>query len=82
MVGFIKSSDFIAFIVWLIDQKDPESYWEALTEYDDGFELARNLWEEVSPLYMKLHEFVKARLFNFYDINDNSTEIPVYLLGT
>ncbi|XP_018332403.1 angiotensin-converting enzyme-related protein [Agrilus planipennis] len=43
----------------------------------------QSLWEEVKPLYTKLHGFVKKRLFNHYKLEDNNgTEIPVYLLGS
>lgn len=68
-------------ICWITGLESIESYWEMLSEYEDGYTLAYSLWEEVEPLYEKLHAFVKARIENYYNINNNSTEIPIYLLG-
>ena len=45
--------------------------------------LAEGLWQEVKPLYVELHAFVRARLAEFYGPNvvDKSAPIPAHLLG-
>ncbi|KAF5305474.1 hypothetical protein FQA39_LY01565 [Lamprigera yunnana] len=58
-----------------------KDFWEMLSEYDDGYNEALQLWKDVQPLYKKLHEFVKVRLENYYN-TALGDEIPVYLLGT
>lgn len=53
-----------------------------LTEINEGYSLANLLWEEVKPLYDKLQNFVFARFNNYYNNSlENSTEIPIYILG-
>lgn len=52
-----------------------------LSEYPDGYTKAQTLWEEVQPLYKKLHNFVKVRIEKYYKITQNTSTIPVYLLG-
>ena len=45
--------------------------------------LVEGLWQEVRPLYVELHAFVRARLGEFYGANvvDKSAPIPAHLLG-
>jgi peptidyl-dipeptidase A len=45
--------------------------------------LVEGLWQEVKPLYVELHAYVRARLAEFYgpDIVDKSAPIPAHLLG-
>ncbi|RZC32885.1 angiotensin-converting enzyme, partial [Asbolus verrucosus] len=64
------------------DQNDAKSYWEMLVEQEDAYGKADALWAEIQPLYTKLQNFVKTRIFRFYNIENNSSEIPVYLLGS
>lgn len=53
-----------------------------MTDINEGYDLANSLWEEVKPLYDKLQTFVLARFNNYYNNSlENSTEIPIYLLG-
>lgn len=59
-----------------------KKYWEMLVEYPDAYQTATNLWNEIQPLYNKLHEFVKHRLTKHYPELYNLTNIPVYLLGS
>lgn len=67
------------------EQDSAKRYWEMLSDCEDCYELAHNLWDEVQPLYQKLHTFVRTRLYKYYKIVEteaNSTDyIPVYLLG-
>lgn len=51
-----------------------------LLEYEDAYSKADSFWDEIKPLYMKLHNFVKIRLENKYKLTLGS-ELPVYLLG-
>ncbi|KAF2887757.1 hypothetical protein ILUMI_18416, partial [Ignelater luminosus] len=64
------------------EEHNARSYWEMLSEYPDGYTKAQMLWEEVQPLYKKLHKFVKVRIEKYYKITENSSTVPVYLLGT
>lgn len=50
-----------------------------MVEVNDGYQQAGALWKDIEPTYKKLHEFVLARINNYY--NTNYTEIPVYLTG-
>ncbi|KRT83950.1 Peptidase, partial [Oryctes borbonicus] len=59
---------------------DAKSYWEALVEYQEGYQQAENLWNDIEPIYRKLHEFVLIRINNYY--NTNFTDIPVFLTGS
>lgn len=44
------------------DYKNVEEYWDALGEYEGGNLKARELWDNVKPLYMKLHKYVALKL--------------------
>lgn len=61
------------------------TYWEMLSDVNDGYSLAEKLWREVEPLYNKLRAFVKKRLFTYYgcsEENFNETDVfPVYMTG-
>ncbi|KAG6460808.1 hypothetical protein O3G_MSEX012232, partial [Manduca sexta] len=39
-----------------------EEYWDALGEYEGGLLKARELWDRIKPLYLKLHKYVALRL--------------------
>lgn len=56
------------------------SYWEYLNDFSGAYAKAREFWEEIKPLYLKLHKFVRSRLNNYYK-TDEISEIPVFLLG-
>ncbi|KAJ8928085.1 hypothetical protein NQ314_019383, partial [Rhamnusium bicolor] len=64
-----------------MQKNDVRSYWEYLNDFNDAYSKASAFWEEIKPFYIKLHDFVKRRLYNYYKLNNISTEIPVYLLG-
>uniref|UniRef100_V5GKK7 Angiotensin-converting enzyme n=1 Tax=Anoplophora glabripennis TaxID=217634 RepID=V5GKK7_ANOGL len=61
--------------------EDVASYWEYLNDFSGAYAKAREFWEEIKPLYLKLHRFVRTRLNNYYKINE-TVEIPVFLLGS
>ncbi|XP_075976077.1 angiotensin-converting enzyme-like protein Ace3 [Anticarsia gemmatalis] len=44
------------------DYNSVEEYWDALGEYEGAILKARELWENVKPLYMKLHKYIALRL--------------------
>ncbi|CAH0559683.1 unnamed protein product [Brassicogethes aeneus] len=58
------------------------SYWENLLEYEDAYSKAEIFWGEIEPLYKKLHNFVKKRLTNIFNLTETIDEIPVFLLGS
>lgn len=64
------------------EQHNAMSYWEMLSEYHEGYAQAQTLWEQVQPLYKKLHDFVRVRIYKHYNITQNDTAMPVYLLGS
>lgn len=39
-----------------------EEYWDALTEYEGATLKAREIWDHVKPLYIKLNKYVAFRL--------------------
>lgn len=51
------------------------------TDQEGAYAVAEDLWTQIKPLYFKLQNFVKTRLFRYYKITDDKSEIPVYLLG-
>ncbi|KAJ8914194.1 hypothetical protein NQ315_015967 [Exocentrus adspersus] len=61
------------------ENEDVVSYWEYLNDFSGAYSQAKEFWEEIKPLYFKLHGFVRTRLNNYYKINETA-EIPVYLL--
>lgn len=63
------------------EEESVKTYWEMLSEYDDGYQKAQDLWEKVEPLYKKMHEFVKLRICSYYGLKEDDS-IPVYLLGS
>lgn len=56
-----------------------------LADYDNGFSVSEGLWNEVKPLYDKLHSFVRKRLYTYYNYSeDNLNEtgpFPVFMSG-
>ncbi|XP_072949997.1 angiotensin-converting enzyme-like protein Ace3 [Epargyreus clarus] len=39
-----------------------EEYWDSLGEYEGALLKAREIWDHVKPLYLKLHKYVALRL--------------------
>lgn len=70
---------------WCTEQFNINSYWEMLSGYNDGFFVCEGLWNEIKPLYDKLHSFVKKRLFTYYNYsmeNLNETDaFPAFMTG-
>ncbi|XP_037975647.2 angiotensin-converting enzyme [Plutella xylostella] len=54
-----------------------EEYWDSLAEYEGGLLKARELWDQVKPLYLKLQKYVSLRLRGEDAIGK---PIPVHLL--
>lgn len=50
-----------------------------LNDYEDGYKKAEIMWNEVQPLYSKLHNFVLNKINMYY--KTNFTEIPAFLSG-
>lgn len=67
--------------IMVVEFDTVQSYWEALIDFSEGYEQADQFWEEISPFYKKLHNFVKTRLFKFYGIEEQKYDIPAFLLG-
>ncbi|XP_017781053.1 PREDICTED: angiotensin-converting enzyme-like [Nicrophorus vespilloides] len=63
----------------LNQQYDAKSYWEMLTEIDNAFGKAEELWNEIAPLHEKLKNFVLVRLNKHYGTNFTD-HIPAYLI--
>ena len=79
----VVSGSIFSFLSYVfLGKENPKSYWEMLADKEDAYQLADELWNEIKPIYFKLQEFVKTRLFRFYNISTSDSEIPVYLLGT
>lgn len=77
---------FVCLTFFITEQLNVNTYWEMLSDYDDGFIISEGLWNEVKPLYDKLRSFVKKRLYTYYNYteeeNFNETDtFPVYLSG-
>lgn len=68
-------------IIAFLGKDNAKQYWEMLLDQQEAYEEAEALWQQIEPLYKKLHNFVKIRLDQFYNITKNDTEIPVFLLG-
>ncbi|XP_063827371.1 angiotensin-converting enzyme-like [Ostrinia nubilalis] len=59
------------------DYKTVEEYWDSLVEYEGAIQKARELWEGVKPLYVKLHKYVALSLLGDKGVGGN---LPVHLL--
>lgn len=71
------SSQYLGFFIFT-DFKTLEAYWDSLAEYEGALLKARELWEEVRPLYEKLHKYVALRLKGSDAVGK---PLPVYLLS-
>ncbi|XP_053605335.1 angiotensin-converting enzyme-like protein Ace3 [Plodia interpunctella] len=54
-----------------------ESYWDSLVEYEGAILKARELWDNVKPLYQKLHKYIALRLKGTEAVGNT---LPVHLL--
>lgn len=59
------------------DYNSVEEYWDALAEYEGAILKARELWENVKPLYLKLHKYISLRLKGSDAVGK---PLPVHLL--
>jgi len=62
---------------------DNSEYW--LNGYEDpNFKnVVQSLWEQLRPLYLQIHAYVRTKLRQKYgDIVSEKGPIPVHLLGT
>jgi peptidyl-dipeptidase A len=64
---------------------DDGQFWRSFYDMPaaDFGPLVEGLWQEVKPLYVELHAYVRARLAEFYGekVVDKSAPIPAHLLG-
>ncbi|XP_077996679.1 angiotensin-converting enzyme-like [Glandiceps talaboti] len=67
----------------LNDQPDMGAYWRSWYEMDNFEEEMMRLWDEVQPLYLQLHAFVRRKLSELYGEKYVSLYggIPAHLLG-
>jgi len=62
---------------------DNGEMWRNDFETENFVEDMMNLWNEVEPLYLELHTYVKNKLRNVYgDKLDDSDLIPAHILGS
>ncbi|XP_060802153.1 angiotensin-converting enzyme-like [Amyelois transitella] len=54
-----------------------EEYWDSLVEYEGGILKARELWDNIKPLYLKLHKYIALRLKGQEAVGES---LPVHLL--
>ncbi|KAM3966927.1 LOW QUALITY PROTEIN: angiotensin-converting enzyme [Aphomia sociella] len=54
-----------------------EEYWDFLAEYEGAILKARELWDNIKPLYIKLHKYVSLRLKGADAVGK---PLPVHLL--
>lgn len=56
-----------------------------LSDCDDGFSISEGLWNEVKPLYDKLHSFVRKRMYAYYNYSEENFNetgtFPVFMSG-
>ncbi|KAK0160601.1 hypothetical protein PV328_007993 [Microctonus aethiopoides] len=63
-------------------EKDVTEYWEMLSEYQDGYIIAKKKWQEISSLHDKIVNFVKMRLKKKYGNFIEENTLPPHLLGS
>ena len=65
-----------------IDQPDAGAYWRSYYEVDNLPEIAQKLYEELQPLYLNLHAYVRRKLYGEYGDKINLRgPIPAHVLG-
>lgn len=71
-------------LIWkwiVLGNKNVKEYWEMLAECPGGYSKVQELWEEVEPLYNKLHKYITLKLQqNNGSIRDDGS-IPSHWLG-
>ncbi|XP_059056502.1 angiotensin-converting enzyme-like [Achroia grisella] len=59
------------------EHESVEDYWNFLVEYEGALLKARELWDNIKPLYIKLHKYVSLRLKGSDAVGN---PLPVHLL--
>jgi len=79
-VGYVNLSNKVAI---LNGYKDNGDYWRSAYESDTFIEDVDQLWEQVEPLYSKLHSYVRKKLIDLYGIDKIGDDglIPANVLG-
>ncbi|XP_061385352.1 angiotensin-converting enzyme-like [Danaus plexippus] len=54
-----------------------EEYWDSLAEYEGAMLTAREIWDHVRPLYLKLHKYVSLKLKG---VDEVGKPLPIHLL--
>ena len=62
----------------LTDHTLVEDYWDELAEQEGALLLAKELWQRVKPLYLKLHKYTALRLRGAAEVGK---PLPVHLLS-
>jgi len=61
---------------------DAGEYWRSDYDVSDLQARVKTLWEEIRPVYLHLHAYVRYRLREFYGDKINKTgAIPAHVLG-
>lgn len=55
-----------------------EEYWDSLAEYEGAMLTAREIWDHVRPLYLKLHKYVSLKLKG---VDEVGKPLPIHLLS-
>ncbi|XP_071837203.1 angiotensin-converting enzyme-like [Apostichopus japonicus] len=65
------------------DQPDSGAYWRSWYETADFEEQMERLYDELGPLYLQLHAYVRRKLYEHYgpDKIDITGPIPAHILG-
>lgn len=65
------------------DQPDSGAYWRSWYETADFEEQVERLYDELGPLYLQLHAYVRRKLYEHYgsDKIDITGPIPAHILG-
>nr|XP_003703938.1 PREDICTED: angiotensin-converting enzyme-like [Megachile rotundata]XP_012142021.1 PREDICTED: angiotensin-converting enzyme-like [Megachile rotundata]XP_012142022.1 PREDICTED: angiotensin-converting enzyme-like [Megachile rotundata] len=61
--------------------KDVTTYWELLSNYDEGYYRIQNEWSKIANLHKKILKFAISNLSQKYKIPVNDTA-PAYLFGS
>ena len=67
----------------VLDFTDNSAFWLKDYEADDFKDQVEALWQQLRPLYLQLHAYVRRRLREQYgeDIVSKKGPIPAHLLG-
>lgn len=79
MANWYDNVDYFSFK----DFSDMGSYWRSSYELANFEDVVKNLWDQMKPLYMQLHAYVRKKLIEIYGptIVPRNGLIPAHLLG-